>query len=195
VPENNGYYSPTSSANSEWDARTTKNGLTLGKKLCLTRARPHPRNKLRLARARLQLPAPRESRRRPLLPLCPTQLRALEQAPPCLRKTFTSPMHGFGLDNINEGTPYATRSNRVDVSPKACRHTNHCSNHYDLDRFLTRHARVRDRALGPGLGSLCSQICKYRNWTSPPNTSQQRVQGPYRLQGLGHASSPIRDKP
>jgi hypothetical protein len=46
-------------------------------------------------------------------------------------------------------------------------HTHHCSNYYDLDMFSIRLARVRDGALGPGLGSLRSQRCKYRNQTSP----------------------------
>jgi hypothetical protein len=76
--------------------------------------------------------------------------------PPC-------PSNGFGLDNTNERTLDVIRSNRVDALPRAFRHTHHCSNHYHLDNFSIRLARVRDRALDPGLGSLRNQRCKYRN--------------------------------
>jgi hypothetical protein len=79
-----------------------------------------------------------------------------------LGETSASPEHGFGLDITNERAPNVTKSNRVDVLPGAFRHTHHCSNHYDLDNFPIRRARVRDGALG----SLRSQRCKYRNRTS-----------------------------
>jgi hypothetical protein len=61
-----------------------------------------------------------------------------------LEKTSASPEHGFGLDNTNERTPDVTKSNKADVLPRTFRHTHHCSNHYDLDSFPIKQARVRD---------------------------------------------------
>jgi hypothetical protein len=54
--------------------------LALERKLCLAQSQPQPRGKLRLARSRPRLPAPRESCRRPLLQLWHACPRILERA-------------------------------------------------------------------------------------------------------------------
>jgi hypothetical protein len=73
-----------------------------------------------------------------------------------LEKASASLEHGFALDISNRRAPDVTRSNRVDVLSGGFRYTYHSSNHYDLDNFPIKKARVRDRALGPGLGFLRS---------------------------------------
>jgi hypothetical protein len=84
-----------------------------------------------------------------------------------LRQTSASPEHGFDFDSTNRRRPDVIRSSRADILPRAFCRTHHCTNHYDLDSFPIILAWVRDRALVPGLGSLRSQRCKYRNRTSP----------------------------
>jgi hypothetical protein len=158
----NGYCSPTTSANFVWDTQTTKRGLALGEKLRIARSRPQPRkNSVSLELYLGYLP--------PANPAGGHSFDCvLHGSKPHiglghdLGETSASPEHGFGLDITNERAPNITKSNRVDVLPGAFRHTHHCSNHYDLDNFPIRRARVRDGALG----SLRSQRCKYRNRTS-----------------------------
>jgi hypothetical protein len=171
----NGYCSPMTSANSEWDAHTTPSG----------RNSASPEAGLSL-RTNYALPELCLDYLPPMNPTgghsfncvlhgCKLQTRLSHG----LEDTSLSPEHGFGLDITNRRTPDITKSHRADVLPGAFRYTHHCSNHYDLDSFPIRQAQVRDRAPDSGLGSLHSNRCKYRNWTSPLGTSQQRVQGPY----------------
>jgi hypothetical protein len=83
------------------------------KKLRLARSRSQPRNNLRLAGAQPRPPAPRESRRRPLLQQFPTRSQAPEQARPCPQKISASPERGFGLVISTKGCPTSSEATEL----------------------------------------------------------------------------------
>jgi hypothetical protein len=89
-----------------------------------------------------------------------------DQARPVYLSGLTGPCRAARLGTYsNRRAPDVTRSNRADVLSGAFRHTYDSSNHYDLDSFPIRQARVHYRTLSPDLGSLRSQRCKYMNRT------------------------------
>jgi hypothetical protein len=70
-----------------------------------------------------------------------------------LGRAFASPKPDFDLDISNGKTSMSLKTTELTYSPEAFRHTQHCANHYVMGNLPIREARVRDRALGPGLGS------------------------------------------
>jgi hypothetical protein len=105
--------------NSRWDARTTRRGLALRRKLCLAQCRPQPRDKLRLVRARPRLPAPSNPTEGHSFNCVMHGCELRSRVGHDLGNTSASPEHGFGLDNTNGRTPNITRSSRADVLPRA----------------------------------------------------------------------------
>jgi hypothetical protein len=103
-------------------------------------------------------------------------------------ETSASPEHGLGLNNIDKRTPDttnpSTKTSDNGVATKtiglvssllytlrdkllsAFHHTYHYFNNYGSNNTSTRWARVRIRALDPGLCSLLSQDTGYRGRTS-----------------------------
>jgi hypothetical protein len=104
-----------------------------------------------------------------------------------LGQTSVSPEPGFGLDVSNGKAPDITVNCRAyvllqDFLP------------YSVLYQPIRHgqppcqgARVRDRAIGPGLGSQRKSGVSTKQKSTASTMSCSR---PYRLQGLGYASSP-----
>jgi hypothetical protein len=89
--------------------------LALARKLRLARSRTRPQDKLRLVRAQSRLPAPHESRRRPLRQTVARVFKSQNGFDCNLGRTFASPEPGSNLDIGNGKVSNVIRYCRADT--------------------------------------------------------------------------------